>query len=116
MILAHIRCLPDCSEPSAQHRRLSAQRSTAFDNKASYGFSFRRIQSFMAQMGVDLNAVARYQVAHPTRWTIHTYDEPHELEEKKVFVPGISYVVLHPVRVCGKVTDYEYYSLNIPRD
>lgn len=37
----------------------------------------------MAQMGVDLNAVARYQVAHPTRWTIHTYDEPHELEEKK---------------------------------
>lgn len=37
-------------------------------------------------------------------------------KKKKVFVPGISYVVLHPVRVCGKVTDYEYYSLNIPRD
>jgi len=62
MNLAHIKCLSMllgalCAVQTVCLSKLAA----AFDNKASRESSFRRIQRFMAQMVLDLDAVARYQ-------------------------------------------------------
>ena len=61
MNLAHIKCLSMllgalCAVQTVCLSKLAA----AFDNKASRESSFRRIQRFMAQMVLDLDAVARY--------------------------------------------------------
>ena len=61
MNLARIKCLSMllgalCTVQTVCLSKLAA----AFDNKASRESSFRRIQRFMAQMVLDLDAVARY--------------------------------------------------------
>ena len=61
MNLAHIKCLSMllgalCTVQTVCLSKLAA----AFDNKASRESSFRRIQRLMAQMVLDLDAVARY--------------------------------------------------------
>lgn len=61
MNLAHIKCLSMllgalCTVQTVCLSKLAA----AFDNKASRESGFRRIQRFMAQMVLNLDAVARY--------------------------------------------------------
>lgn len=61
MNLAHIKCLSMllgalCTMQTVCLSKLAA----AFDNRASSESSFRRIQRFLAQMALDLDAVVGY--------------------------------------------------------
>lgn len=80
MNLAHIKCFSMllgalCTVQTVCLSKLAA----ALDNEASKESSFRRIQRFMAQMVLDLDAVARYLKSRipfddhtHLRWTART--------------------------------------------